>query len=337
MRRCFGHVPLVIVLLLLYSPSLTAQIGKIIGQIRVVRGDFPSHPILVSLECRGSTVDSTYADSQGKFGFYNLESNLYHVAVNDEGYNPVQQVANLNAVISPTLIVEVSLLPRETSKPKATDRMPGSNINMMDPAEYTRHFPKKTIKEFQKGVDADGQGKHEEAIAHYEKAISLSPDFYPAHNNLGAAELSRSNFAAARREFEAVVKLNQSDATAYFNLSNVSIMTGQLSDAQRFLEEGFRRQPNSAFGQFLLGSLDLRAGKFSEAEKALVEAIRSSPVMPQARLQLVNLFVQQGRKEEAAATLRQFVAAFPKDPFTPKATQLLKKLDPSAQVPKERR
>jgi predicted Zn-dependent protease len=130
-----------------------------------------------------------------------------------------------------------------------------------------------------------------------------------------------------------VVKLNQSDAAAYFNLANVCTVTNQLPDARHFLEEGLRRQPESGFGKFLLGSLDLREGRLKEAETALREAIQLSPTMTQARLQLVNLLLQGNRKQDAIAQLRDFISTFPADPFAPRATQLLQKLDPSAHSP----
>ncbi len=82
----------------------------------------------------------------------------------------------------------------------------GSNPYLTDPADYFRRFPKKTLKEFDKGVEAEHQGKTDDAIQHYEKALSYSPDFYPAHNNLGNAYLSRQNFEAAQSQYEAVLK-----------------------------------------------------------------------------------------------------------------------------------
>jgi len=110
-------------------------------------------------------------------------------------------------------------------------------------------------------------------------------------------------------------------------------VTNQLPDDRHFLEEGLRRQPESGFGKFLLGSIDLREGRLQEAETALREAIQLSPTMTQARLQLVNLLLQGNRKQDAIAQLRDFISTFPADPFAPRATQLLQKLDPSAQSP----
>lgn len=315
---------------LVYLPSLPAQqYGSIVGEVHVNKGEFPGR-LQVELQLHGSPINTVYTDEQGKFGFSPLGNNQYHLIIRDERFYPVDERVVLDLSISSTQMVQLHLTPREDVKKDDLAKRGGSNPYMVDPAEYRRHFPKKSVKEFQKGVDADAKGKREEAIGHYEKAISLSPDFYPAHNNLGSAELARSNFAAARREFEQVVKLNQSDATAYFNLANVCTVTNQLPDARHFLEEGLRRQPESGFGKFLLGSLDLREGRLKEAETALREAIQLSPTMTQARLQLVNLLLQDNRKQDAIAQLRDFISTFPADPFAPRATQLLRKLDPSA-------
>jgi tetratricopeptide (TPR) repeat protein len=324
-------------LILLQFPLLWAQqYGGIVGEVHVNKGEFPGR-LQVELQLHGSPINTAYTDEQGKFGFSPLGNNQYHIIIRDERFYPVDERVTLDLSVSATQMVQLHLTRREEVKKKDDLTKPaGSNPYMVDLAEYRRQFPKKTLKEFQKGVDADAKGKREEAIAHYEKAISLSPEFYPAHNNLGSAELGRSNFAAARREFEQAVKLNQSDAAAYFNLSNVCILTNQLADARRFLGEGLRRQPESGFGKFLLGSLDLHEGKIKEAESALRQAIHLSPTMTQARLQLVNLFLRDNRKQDAIAELREFISAFPADPFAPRATQLLQKLDPTAQVPSKK-
>jgi tetratricopeptide (TPR) repeat protein len=331
--QCARRTSVLAVVFLSLPLTWAQQYGSIVGEVHVNKGEFPGR-LQVELQLHGSPINTVYTDEQGKFGFSPLGSNQYQIIIRDVRFYPVDERVILDLSISATQMVQLHLTRREEAKKDSPlQRGSGSNPYMVDLAEYRRQFPKKTVKEFQKGVDADSKGKPEEAIAHYEKAISLSPDFYPAHNNLGSAELGRSNFAAARREFEEVVKLNQSDAAAYFNLSNVCMVTGQLPDARKYLQEGLRRQPESGFGKFLLGSLELRQGNTKEAESALQEAIHLSPTMSQARLQLVNLFLQENRKQDAIAQLRQFVSEFPADPFAPHATQLLQKLDPAGQVP----
>jgi hypothetical protein len=307
--------------------SAQVQLGRIIGQVRVTKGDFPPHPILIELQLHGSTVTSSYADDQGRFGFYSLEANPYHIVINDPGFRQVDELANVNPLVSPFNMVQIRLDPRDDVKQQpASDRSGGSNPYLVDTADYNRRFPKNAVREFDRGVRADRDGKREAAIEHYQKAVKIAPAFYMAHNNLGSDYLSRSDFSAAREEFRQASQLNQSDGAAYFNLSNVCILAGELHQAQLYLDQGMQRQPDSALGQFLQGTLDIRLGKLPQAEGALRHSIQLDPMMAQARLQLVNLLLQQGRKGDAIAQLQDFVGAFPESPFSGKAKDLLKRL-----------
>ena len=307
------------------------QLGKIIGTARVVKGDFPVHPVLISLEMRNSPIGNAYCDDQGRFGFYNLVPNEYRVSVNDDAYEPFSETVQVNPANSPVNFVQIGLIPRPNAKKDPLPgRVQGSNPYLIDPAEYYRQFPKKTVKEFEKGVEADHKGKSDDAIEHYEKALSYSPNFYPAHNNLGSVYLGRQNFEGAQAQFEAALKANQNDVEAYFNLANVHLMTKGYSDAEREIKEGLQRRPDSAFGHFLEGLLYSRTGHLELAEKSLQSALQLDPKMPQAYLQLVNLYLQQKRTPEAIAELEAYLKACPDSPFSPKARESLKRLQTEA-------
>jgi hypothetical protein len=319
---------------LLITTQLSAQqnqLGKIIGSVRVLKGDFPNHPVMVSLETRGAPIASAYCDDRGSYGFYSLVANQYKVTVNDDDYEPVSETTDLNPDFSTTNIVQITLIPRPNAKKDPLPgRVEGSNPYLIDPAEYNRQFPKKTVKEFEKGVDADHSGRPDDAIRHYEKALSYSPDFYPAHNNLGSIYLARQNFEGAQTQFESALKTNQNDVEAYFNLANVLLTTQRYPAAEREIEEGLQRQPDSAFGHFLQGSLYARTGRPERAEKSLQSALQTDPKMSQAYLQLVNLYLQQKRTPEAISELEAYLKSFPESPYSPKARELLKRLQGSA-------
>jgi tetratricopeptide (TPR) repeat protein len=247
--------------------------------------------------------------------------------INDDAYEPVAENVEVNPQSSPLNFVQVTLVPRSGAKKDSLPgRVAGSNPYLVDPAEYYRQFPKKAVKEFEKGLDADHRGKADEAIEHYEKALSYSSNFYPAHNNLGSLYLSRQNFDSAKEHFEAAIKANQNDAQAYFNLANLLLLTQQYDAAQREVEEGLQRRPDSAFGHFLEGSLYSHTGRPELAEKSLQNALRLDPTMSQGHLQLVNLYLQQKRTADAISQLENYLKAFPDTPFSPKARELLKRL-----------
>lgn len=307
------------------------QIGKIIGSVRVLRGDVPSHPILVTLEMRGAPIASSYCDDRGSYGFYNLVANQYRVTVNDDDYEPVSETTDLNPDFSTTNMVQITLIPRaQAKKDVLPGRVQGSNPYLIDPAEYNRQFPKKTLKEFDKGVEADHHGKTDEAIEHYQKALSYSPNYYPAHNNLGSAYLGRQNFDEAQAEFEAALKANQNDVEAYFNLANLFLTTQHYPEAERQIEQGLQRQPESPFGHFLEGLLYSRTNRPELAEKSLLGTLQLDPKMSQAYLQLVNLYLQEKRAAEAITELEAYLKNFPDSPYSAKARETLKRLQTEA-------
>lgn len=316
--------------LLIPIPKLRAQqggVGSIIGELHVSRGDFPGR-MFVELQLRTATIASAYSDDEGKFGFYGLGSNPYHIVIHDERFVPVDQTVILDTSISTMSVAQINLNLREPAKKDpGPQRESGSNPYLIDPAEYTRHFPKNAIKQFAKGVEADKNRKRDEAIRHYEKALRLAPDFYPAHNNLGSDYLSNSDFKSAETQFREVIHANPSDAAAYFNLANVFLQTHRFQESLESAIEGLRREPNSSFGYFVLGSAYQRAGDATQSERALRLALKLDPKLSAAHLALVNLYLSQHRQAEVSAELRTFLQDFPDDAFVPKARALLQKMD----------
>ncbi|MBI3662086.1 MAG: tetratricopeptide repeat protein [Acidobacteria bacterium] len=320
-------------LLFLSCTAVHAQdTGNLVGQIRLRNGSFPAERILITLQTRGATLNSMYTDNEGRFGFYNLLPNPYHVVVEDENYEPFHQVVIINPTVLQTTQIHVVLVPREKPKPESPPAAAsGGNPHLVNLAEYGKKFPREAIKEFEAGVKADESGQSEKAIAHYQEALRLAPAFYPAHNNLGIRYLSKGDFAAAENEFREVIRLNQEDAQAYFNLGTVYHLTKRYADASQTLQEGLKREPNSAPGYYLLGSVLSRAGDFPAAERHLKTARDLDPKMSRVGIELANLYLRSERPQEAIREFENFVQLYPKDPLLPRVKETLKKLKRSTQ------
>lgn len=328
-----------IALLLLCSQPLWGQLqlGNIIGQVKISRFGAPPEPVMVSLVSRGAILNTSYTDGEGRYGFYGLPPNLYHVVVNDPKYQPVQVETKLNPAISTVNIIQLVLDPVEPSQtgrgPVPQSPASGGNPYLVDVTDYSEDFPKKAVDEFRKALKAEREGKTEEAIRYYHKALQIAPSFYPAHNQLGVAFLQHQDFAAAQAEFEEVIKLNQADTNAYFNLGNVFLLTNRVDDALSVLEEGLRKQPNSGLGKFLLGSAYCRAGRLPEAERALLDAVTLDATLGNAHLELVNVYLRQKRTPEAVSQLKFFLKTFPSDAMAPQARQVLGRLEGAPALP----
>ncbi|HJT01759.1 MAG TPA: tetratricopeptide repeat protein [Terriglobales bacterium] len=304
------------------------QYSNIVGQVSVARLGFPPKAIMVNLISRGATIGSVYTDNQGKFGFYSLLGGMYYLVIQDPDYEPINRQVDVDPTITQQNYVQVVLTPVERKgSDEGTAAVPGSNPNVIDLSQYTKRYPKKVMKEYQKGVEAERKKDVKGATEHLQKAMQTAPDFYPAHNELGRVYMGQSNFAAAEEQFQEAIKLNQTDPEAYLNLGNVYLLTHHYEQALKSVQEGLERNPQSALGKFLLGSVYERLGKMREAEQALQETLQLDPRMAKAHLELVNVYLAGKNQPEAIAQLKQFLKAAPNDPLAPRVKEVLKRLE----------
>ena len=234
---------IVLVLLLWVSLQASLTFGQqaytIVGSVQTFHGEMPDRPILVTLQFRNNTIATTFTDSEGKFSFSELSPNVYHLLVDDEKYRPADVSVQINPLLSSVNMARIQLIPRDGAA--APSLTPGSNPNMVNSIEFTKQIPKPALKEFNKGMNADKDGRADDAIVHYQKAVSLAPEFYAARNNLGSAYLGKSLFDAAQEQFERVIKTNPSDAAAYFNLGNLFLLTQKVPSCSSVVRRGFEQ------------------------------------------------------------------------------------------------
>ena len=335
LRRSAGAL---LAFFLLLPTLLHAQndMGNIIGELRMARGAQPPNRIKVVLNTRGIMVDTVYTDDNGRFFFQNLPGNPYTIVIQEEGYRPIEERVIVTPSIRANNIVYLTLQPIEVKQePVGEGKIEGGNPRLVDVNAMLERYPSEVRKEYQKGLKAEQKGKYDQAMEHYRRAMNLAPEFYPARNNLGSLLVLRGDYPSAQAEFEAVIRITQNDAAAYLNLGNVFLLTRRYDDALGPIQEGLRKQPDHPFGHFLLGTLYGRMGRFPECEHSLREALRLDPTMSKPHLELVNLYLHQQRTGDAITELRQFVEAFPGDPFAPKAKEVLARLEGPAAQPEK--
>ena len=96
----------------------------------------------------------------------------------------------------------------------------------------TNEFPQSFLLWNLLGVANKAQGKLEEAIAAYNKALLIKPDFAEAHYNLGNTlqELGRSKYAEA--SYRKAISLKPDYAKAHSHLGNTLRDLGRLEEAE---------------------------------------------------------------------------------------------------------
>jgi tetratricopeptide (TPR) repeat protein len=154
-------------------------------------------------------------------------------------------------------------------------------------------------------VLAELPGRLPDAIAEYEAALRIYPDFAEGHNNLGNA-LSHvpGMLPDAIAELETALRLAPDYAKAHYNLGNVlSQVPGRLQDAIAQYQAALRVQADLAEAHNNLGNALLqKPGKLPDAIAEYQAAVRIDPNSAEAHNNLANALSQMpGRAQEAIA------------------------------------
>lgn len=309
-----------------FSATVFGQIenGVIYGRVTDSRGEPAS--VMVKLLAEGDLpAGNMYTGSQGEFAFQALPNGEYWVVVEADGFQPVREHVRLDGTISPRAQVNTVLEPVVTMSPKPSPVISGSAAtHTLDAKKPAPDFNPKALREFDKGNRSQQEGKLQEAVAHYEKAVEIDPAIYPALNNLGAIYEMKKDHNRAEEALRKALEIEPADAEGYLNLGHVFYEQRRYPEALAQLQEGLKRSPNSAVGLFFLGSTYFKLGDLRQAESNLRRASALDPKgMPKAHLQLANVYLQGRNFVAASQELETYLRANPGDPQAPAIHKLL--------------
>jgi len=121
------------------------------------------------------------------------------------------------------------------------------------------------------------QGRHEDAVRCYEKAIRIRPHYADAHNNLGAVLGALGHKARAMECFRAALVCEPGLAEAHINLGNALQEQGQLDAALAAYGEALRVEPDHALAYNNLAALYQDLGRIEEARECDERVLRIRP------------------------------------------------------------
>ena len=127
------------------------------------------------------------------------------------------------------------------------------------------------------GIAYARKGNVDAAIKHYEAALRILPDYVEAHNNLGNLLVSRSRFDEAATHFQAALKVSPDYASAHNNYGTALRLQGKAMEAMEHFAEAARLAPEYGEARYNLGMALISADRHEEAIKELTEAVRLKP------------------------------------------------------------
>ena len=157
------------------------------------------------------------------------------------------------------------------------------------------------------------RGQLDEAKAHLEEAIRLSPGFGYAHDKLGLVLVAKGRTAEAFTHFAEAVRLEPDHVESRINLGYAFVQLGRFPEAATQLAEAVRLKPALPDAQANLGAVLVQLGRPAEAEVHLAEALRLAPDRPGGRMDLAYALAQQRKFDQAAELYAEEVRRHPDD------------------------
>lgn len=121
-----------------------------------------------------------------------------------------------------------------------------------------------------------GYGQLNDAVALYQKAIELNPDYIPTRIHLGDTLLKLNRYGEAKNAFQSILESDSANPYALFGLARVSLAQNNLVVAKRLLESA--RRSNNRIGGDLLADIYETLGETSRARALMHEVTWSSHI-----------------------------------------------------------
>ena len=147
------------------------------------------------------------------------------------------------------------------------------------------------------------EGRTDEAIGCFQKALRLSPDHLIALENLGNAYRLMKRWEEAQRTLERALAVRPQDPEANYSLGMVFAQTDETGRAYEYLQRALHFRPTYPEALNNLGVLYLRTGRRDEAVASFEECIRVAPGFDQSYLNLARVYSLEGKPQEARALL----------------------------------
>ncbi len=202
------------------------------------------------------------------------------------------------------------------------ERTPGEPqvINLLGYAFQTEGRLEESIKQYRKAleiapdfVDARNniaivlklQGRYAEAAVHYKVALQNEPTNANIHYNLANVLELQGNYDEAISHYHQALEIRPRHINALNNLANLLASQGKFDEAIGYYHQILKIKPNDWIAYNNLGATLEEQGKFDEAIAHYSMALRIKPDFSEAHYNMVYAFASQGKLDEGFRHYRQ--------------------------------
>mgnify|MGYP001366379728 CR=1 FL=1 len=175
-------------------------------------------------------------------------------------------------------------------------------------------FPMYELALYNAGFVLHLRGKLDEAAGYYRKALSAKPDYADAHYSLGLILKVQGRPDEAISHLRQAIKFKPDYAEAYNELAGISLGRGRFEEAVDYYRQAIGVKPDYAQAYYNLGNAFVSQGKFKDAAECFQQALRIKPDYAEAHCNLGAVLKQGGRFDEAISHYKEALKVKPDAP-----------------------
>ncbi|MGA2243224.1 MAG: tetratricopeptide repeat protein, partial [Verrucomicrobiota bacterium] len=149
------------------------------------------------------------------------------------------------------------------------------------------------------------KGDVDEAIAHFQQALQIKPNYAEVHYNFGFALLKKGRVNEAIAQCQRALQIKPDYAAAHVNFGIALLQKGQVDEAITHFQQALQIKPDNAKARNNLGSALLQKGDVGEAIAQYQQALQIKPDYAEAHINLGNALLQKGGVDEAIIQYQQ--------------------------------
>jgi tetratricopeptide (TPR) repeat protein len=271
-------------------------------------GGLPSHSLRFTLTLPDGRQEILHTDTKGKFL---LTSDL----ARDGDYSLViegdKRTFETTFLRFRMLRGTISYLP-VFLRPLKGDAPPKTTV---DVAEYDAKAPADAQTAYKAAMKLVNEGKTDEAISEFARALALYPQYLRALNDLGVLYLKLNRLDEAAAAFTHALSLNTRFHLPRLNLAQARARQGRYDEAIKLFNQLLKDQPALSAARVVYAEALSATQQWDEAEQQLREALKDAKLdhanRANAHLKLGLKLNRDARYEAAAVELEKATALDP--------------------------
>jgi Tfp pilus assembly protein PilF len=260
----------------------------------------------------GGGIATTFTDSSGRFEATTTNTGSVIVAVDEQGYEPVEQRVELGHEGSaPGVIITL-----RKAKPAASAvERTGYTVSVHD-----LKVPGKARHEFAKGMERLQKNDAEGSLGHFKEAADAFPNYYEAYYQIGVANLELRRGDEAEQALQRSIDLSGGGyAEPQFALGALLCDRQSYTEAERVLRRAIDVDGNSWKGHLFLGQALFGQNRLMEAEKSARDVLLRKPDVPSTYILLANIHIKRQEYILGIKDLDTFLNMKPEGPTSEQA------------------